>query len=261
MDKDLIESIEKSGHNLHMQVTDILERNGWSVDISPYYVDDIRDKPREIDIIATKTFSPLTPEVHPPRDDSFKIKLFIECKYFTKEIAARVKPLENPMGFLQTPGFNKDEIIGYLKTIHRYPEEKIIAKLFDAHKDVQTGVFDSLTTPIKSMIFHIDHRTERRRFLAYPITVFDGFNGIHILDKIDFDIKNIKNVQYLLAQVNYSYKNPIENKINTVNGLVEFVHKDVFENLLGKIRRDGEKIKDRIEKKLPNPPRKKTSYI
>lgn len=50
----LLDSIETTGFTLEYEVSQILTNNGWIVKTGKYYVDDIDNKPREIDIIAFK---------------------------------------------------------------------------------------------------------------------------------------------------------------------------------------------------------------
>lgn len=80
------ELIEKSGNNFHYEVVKFLRNKEWTVLISPYYNDNISDKPREIDIIAEKKFD--------IKDDfgyawiaTLNVRLFIECKYISKPVA------------------------------------------------------------------------------------------------------------------------------------------------------------------------------
>lgn len=54
MEAELKTRIKESGNNLHLDVADFLKRKGWLVDISPYYCDEFTDRPREVDIIATR---------------------------------------------------------------------------------------------------------------------------------------------------------------------------------------------------------------
>jgi hypothetical protein len=54
MDQRLKDAIEHSGNSLHLEVVELLENEGWDPELAVYYCDDITDKPREIDIIATK---------------------------------------------------------------------------------------------------------------------------------------------------------------------------------------------------------------
>lgn len=49
--------IKNSGNNFHYKVVSYLRENGWAVSVSPYYNDNVTDKPREIDLIAEKEYA------------------------------------------------------------------------------------------------------------------------------------------------------------------------------------------------------------
>ena len=46
------EIIAKSGNNFHSKVVERFRASGWSVSISPYYLDGSTNKAREIDLVA-----------------------------------------------------------------------------------------------------------------------------------------------------------------------------------------------------------------
>ncbi len=81
--------IETSGNNFHCKVLSYLKERGWHVLVSPYYTDNISDKPREIDLIAEKVFG------HggkwSERRGTINIKLFIECKYVSQMFSGFTK--------------------------------------------------------------------------------------------------------------------------------------------------------------------------
>lgn len=80
--KDIKSIIEKSGNTFHSKVLKRLKADGWTVLISPYYHDNVSNKPREIDLIAEKAFSR---EKHRQFWGTINIKLFIECKYVSQK--------------------------------------------------------------------------------------------------------------------------------------------------------------------------------
>lgn len=78
------EIVNLSGHNLHLRIASILEKEGWKVAISPYYVDDLTDKPREIDIVARKYF---TYESRADKEQkTFYLVLVIDCKHLNQNV-------------------------------------------------------------------------------------------------------------------------------------------------------------------------------
>lgn len=71
--------IDGSGNSFHCRVTSYLKEKGWTTLVSPYYMDDSSNKPREIDLIAEKSW-----KYHDSWIKTYgtvNIKLFVECKY------------------------------------------------------------------------------------------------------------------------------------------------------------------------------------
>ena len=77
------ELIEKSGNNFHCKVFNELIKKGWKVSVSPYYNDNITDKPREVDLIAERPFR-FKDKINHEFIHIF-VRLFIECKYIPSE--------------------------------------------------------------------------------------------------------------------------------------------------------------------------------
>ncbi len=71
--------INESGNSFHCRVTNHLKENGWHTMVSPYYMDSASNKPREIDLIAEKSW--LHNDQYEDRYGTINLKLFIECKY------------------------------------------------------------------------------------------------------------------------------------------------------------------------------------
>lgn len=71
--------IDGSGNTFHAKVARWLTSNGWSIAISPYYMDQSQQKARELDLIAEKvstirgSFGDFRGEV--------AVRLFVECKF------------------------------------------------------------------------------------------------------------------------------------------------------------------------------------
>jgi len=79
-DKEEVNSIiNESGNSFHCRVTNYLQGNGWHTLVSPYYMDNASNKPREIDLIAEKSW--LYKDGFENKYGTFNLKLFIECKF------------------------------------------------------------------------------------------------------------------------------------------------------------------------------------
>jgi len=72
------------GNAFHARVATYFRRRGWSVLISPYYVDNATSQAREIDLLCERVF-PF--EMHDEAGSGlYRIQLFVECKYVTPPI-------------------------------------------------------------------------------------------------------------------------------------------------------------------------------
>jgi hypothetical protein len=71
---------EQSGNSFQCEVANHFKQKGWTVLLSPYYVDPMTDKTRELDMIVERHV-----DLPPSQDGSphygVKVRLFIECKY------------------------------------------------------------------------------------------------------------------------------------------------------------------------------------
>lgn len=68
-----------SGNAFHAKVATYFRNQGWSVLISPYYVDNATGQAREIDLLCEQLFAF---QMH--REDDYgiyRVQLFVECKY------------------------------------------------------------------------------------------------------------------------------------------------------------------------------------
>ena len=72
------EFVKKSGNNFHYEVYKYFKGMGWEVLVSPYYLDGVTDKPREIDLVVQKSRESRRLD---NQLSMTTIRLFIECKY------------------------------------------------------------------------------------------------------------------------------------------------------------------------------------
>ncbi|MBW2647796.1 MAG: hypothetical protein JRE23_16820 [Deltaproteobacteria bacterium] len=77
--KEIEALVNESGNSFHCRVVNFLRDKGWQTLVSPYYMDSATNKPREIDLIAEKSWI-YKNQFEGKRGDVI-FKLFIECKY------------------------------------------------------------------------------------------------------------------------------------------------------------------------------------
>lgn len=255
MNPKLEKIIKKSGNNLHLEIVSVLESRGWEVEIQQYYYDDTTDKPREIDIIASKR-TPIfvqSPESRieivgrPAEYGSFKSFLFIECKYFTKEVAFRMRKPEYAEKAIILEGFNKPEVLAEKlgnTEKHHYLNLPDIGKLYDSEDNAT--VFNAITQPVKSLVFFKERKTEKGFY--YPVTVFDGIKGLIPIEGNDFSkLSSLPARDYMGVELGYSYRSVFSQQLNSEQFIVDFVHKNKFVDFIRAIEREGNTLCDYLK--------------
>lgn len=77
--EEIDELIRGSGNNFHAKVARWFSENDWHVVVSPYYLDQVQSKAREIDLVAEKLW-PMK-DMFDRHFDDVAVRLFIECKF------------------------------------------------------------------------------------------------------------------------------------------------------------------------------------
>lgn len=212
------EIVNRSGNNFHYQVVNFLRERGWNVLVSPYYTDNLTDKPREIDIIAEKAFD-VTAFIS-NWIGTINVKLFIECKYINtnnvfwfdainkQEVIKRIMtdtPLEDPR-----------ENISIEK--HHYMNVEKVAKLFASeNKSQENGevFYKAINQNLNALVYYKNKGNASiipkggktvnvLCALNYPLIVCNSFDNLFGIDVVEgIEPKNIENNFQL--EVNYTY--------------------------------------------------------
>ena len=249
MTEELKKLIRNSGNNLHMDVVDSLEKSYWNVDMSSYYYDDTTGKPREMDIIASKDWRILPTDGQSSIIDFVRVYLFIECKYFTKEIAFRLhqNDKEKSRAAILTSGirtwYEALDKSG-LRNDHHFVAESSLGKLFDSENG--TDVFNAITQPVKALIFFKDRKDKAfkdsghrdgviEKAIYYPLVVYSGIQGIYALKRNDIaNLDKLKFQDNLTAAFNYSYRSVVDGQLKTQYFCIDLIKRDRFEEMLEK---------------------------
>jgi hypothetical protein len=251
----------------HYKVYNYFKDKGWKVQLSPYYIDNYTQKPREVDIIAEKFY-----KIEPPilisanlkeglSDQqkyigTFNVRLYIECK---------LKKLEEYILFFEKPINKKFEVLLKGRNIFYYEAEipnveihyfrEDVSKLFSTQSNRHDYLFDAINQSLHSMIYfntlfkkegHIislfsPEELSHLNILAiasFPIIILEDIKAKDINDKL---IEN-----NFAAEVNYAYYDEInrnfKNKIFYVD-VVSFAKIDKFlENLDDSVKEIIDKV-------------------
>ncbi|HHT9113127.1 MAG: hypothetical protein HZA47_05040 [Planctomycetes bacterium] len=231
--------ITGSGNNFHCKVLSYLKAKGWTVLISPYYNDNISDKPREIDLIAEKAF-----EAKTTRYGTINIKLFIECKYVSQKNVFwfhskdREKAAELILAVI--PNFKGNS---YIDKHHYLCQPNVsVAKLFASEKNSKTEneiFYKAINQSLNSMVYYRksksiitsspQKRVNIKAQISYPVIICNNFINLYKVD-IDTMSEPVKIADNFQLEVNYAYIDPARNQRDEyfIIDVVDFEKIDTF---------------------------------
>lgn len=186
--------VKDSGMLTHIEVTNILRENGWTVTVSPYYYDSITDTIREADLLVEKQFN------SSKEDDSsvqINIQLFIECKYIKQKIIFWFDNIDMKKAMI-----NLEKETGLsLATLERgggdivpesfhYLSQSKVAKLFSTNSNKEDVMYKAMNQSLHSQMNYskrgeipisIPFRKGQNIFtkiICYPVIVCDNFSNL-----------------------------------------------------------------------------------
>lgn len=242
------EIIERSGNTFHSKVLKYLQEKGWTVLISPYYNDNLSNKPREIDLIAEKAF-PIKKEIH-GRSETVHVKLFIECKYISQTTVFwfhdKDKQKAEDLVSHTTPEI-KNHL--HMKKHHYLGGINKVAKLFaDQRKKAADNEFfyKALNQSLNAMIYYRNkgsiielpngHFYNIFKIINYPVIVCSSFDRLFRVELGD-DFAPINIDDNFLLELNYAYRNSDGNSVNEYF-LIDVLSFNMFDSYLEKIEHD-----------------------
>lgn len=247
---DFEQILKKSGNSFHGRVIQHLRENDWKVLISPYYLDNISGKPREIDLIAEKKFT--YNNVFNQFPGTIHIQLFIECKYIAqktvfwfdeKDTFSTLKILTE-----KTPLTKNNINTGS----HHYFKSNRVAKLFASEQKQSTEneiIYKALNQSLSAMtagrnyqtIFPDDGSSQNNTFIYYPVILCNSFSNFR---KTEFDqTSTLEKIEdNFQLETNYTYTSTSNHKINEFF-LVDIVDFDKIDNFLADLKTDVDVIR------------------
>ena len=218
--------IATSGNTLHKKVTQLLKSHGWRVTVSPYYLDQVSEKAREIDLIAEKTWP--YGDQHPESRGSIAIRLFIECKYIPNETVFwfAEKDSEAALRLVCSTGLFRKS--AYWTGDHHYLSgSSRVAKLFESRGKKSGGgggnqappesdpFYKALNQVLNGMIYLRESSVTRLRgpqsheqvthVLDFPVIACNSFANFYAVN-LDCDDDPAQLANRFLLEVQYAYR-------------------------------------------------------
>ena len=208
--------------DVEQKVKDILQKDSWQILPNAYYTDPNTGKPREKDVIASKTQFPDIDSLH------YEARLFIECKNFpnaTRIHTRGIRSTKNTLFPVNVPFANISEIERSRQT-HFYE----YGEVFNL-KDSGDFLHIALNQNLQS--FAAFRKSKREQGLFFLLVVYSG--EIISIDQAGNNQKR----DYALIQVD-----ALDETFDLPNGqcLIEVVSLDKFEEILKKIKADIDRV-------------------
>jgi hypothetical protein len=214
--------ITRSGNTFHYQVVNFLRERGWSVLVSPYYTDNLTDKPREIDIIAEKAFNISNYWQNSRLLGTLNVKLFIECKYIRSHNVFWFDSIDKQNMIKRiisdTPLKDPRKNISIEK--HHYMHAKNVAKLFASENINQENgevFYKAINQNLNALIYYknkgklsiipeSNQNVKILQILNYPLIICNSFEKLFGVD-VSVGNEPAEIGDNFQMEVNYAYVN------------------------------------------------------
>jgi hypothetical protein len=217
--------MREDSNDFHYQVADYLEAKGWNVERSPYYVDVIKQKSREIDIIAQKSTNVLNHRYR--KKANLLIRLFIECKWILPSISIHLNFVPKDKILAEALARDNDILRGKdwppledtskePPRVHHYLQENEVVKGWSCSGN---DIFYEAWEQVLLAFLYYKHHLPKGRFLPigseytpvsytidYQIVVVNSFNTFFRRDAITKTSTSSPISNNFLLLVNYSYQ-------------------------------------------------------
>jgi len=243
--KEVNSIINESGNSFHCRVTNYLKEKGWHTLVSPYYMDGATNKPREIDLIAEKSW--LYSDRFEGKHGTINIKLFIECKYIpqTNVFWFSDKDMASTKEWI-TSNTPLPERNMFTDRHHYLSTNPKVAKLFASKNkpNVENEViYKALNQSLNAMVY-LRHRKSiipepRNRnndilaTIEIPVILCNSFEKFHRVEIEDSSTPDVIHDNFQL-EVNYAYLDQSKNHRNEffLIDIVDFNNINAFLALL-----------------------------
>lgn len=253
IEEEVASIVNESGNSFHCRVANYLESQSWHIQVSPYYLDGSSNKPREIDLIAEKSWE--HSDYFSGQQGTINVKLFIECKYIpqTSVFWFGQKDIPSTREWLTCNTPLRENNI-FLDKHHYLSSNAQVAKLFASKKlrnMENEAIYKALNQSLNSMVYLRDRQSiipaprgggsNILATLEMPVIVCNSFERFYSTS-INGNQDTRKISDNFQLEVNYAYID------QNGNNRDEFFLIDVVDfNRLGKYLDLVESDKDAIE--------------
>lgn len=251
--EDVQSIINESGNSFHCKVTNYLKDKGWHTIVSPYYMDNTSNRPREIDLVAEKAY-PYS-DGWGRKHGTINIKLFIECKYIPQKVVFWFddKDVISTKEWVTTNTPLPESNV-YTDDHHYMSTNSRVAKLFsgETKRNLENEViYKALNQSLNAMVYHRwggsiiperpGYRDDVLKTVELPVILCNSFDKFYGVEMDDQSTPKAIDDNFQL-EVNYAYMDSNKSHRNEYF-LIDVVDYNRLDAFLSAIDSDVEAIK------------------
>ena len=206
-----------SGHNFHFDMEDRVKAKGWEINSKVNYLDDVEQKPREIDFVAVQQR-----ESYNPRGN--QLALVVECKYLEHDVKFWFRDnLKNHKAYF-FDGYNMDELLLDESKWHFF-SPAVVARDLEERTGKKKNMREAIIQASKALMFlRQGQQMLYTKGLFYPIVVYKGPGKL-----INQNGREVKNILYYHE---YPWRDQKTQDVSTRALYVDVIHESDLENYL-----------------------------
>ena len=208
-----------SGHNFHFDIEDRVKAKGWKIHSKINYLDDVEQKPREIDFVAVQERESRNPHGN-------QLALVVECKYLGHDAKFWFRDNSKNHRTYFFDGYNMDNLFLDENRWHFFTPQKVAVSL-----EENTGkdkMYEAIMQASKALMFlRQGQQMLYTKGLFYPVVVYRGSGKL-----TDQNGEEVKNVLYYHE---YLWRDQKTNDVNTRPLYVNIIHESDLENYLDNV--------------------------
>lgn len=248
--------IYESGNSFHSRVIDAFKSKGWHTLVSPYYLDEVSNKPREIDLVIEKAFE--FKDDFSSKYGTVNVKLFVECKYIPQKVVFWFddKDMISTRKWIvsNTPLRENNSFMEQ----HSYLTKNTkVAKLFSSQtrpNQENEPIYKALNQSLNAMVYlrnkgSIIQSTPKRpsnilETFSYAVIICNNFDNFYRVEMVNQDDPQNIDDNFQL-EVNYAYIDSNKNNRNEFF-LIDVIDFKKLNSYLGVISSDVKTIENML---------------
>ncbi len=210
---------QPSGHNFHFEIEDRAKAKGWKIHSKVSYLDDVEQKPREVDFVAIQ-------ERESYNHRGNQVAIVVECKYLNHDVKfwLRDNPKNHSAYFID--GYIADDFFLDDGRFHFFSPTKVAVTIEETAK--KDKMYEAIMQASKGLLFlRQSPQILYTKGLFYPVVVYKGTG------KLSDQVGN--QMQDALYYHEYPWRDQRTQSTTTRGLYVDIIHESNLEKYLDNV--------------------------